>query len=524
MRHYVKTSFRRSRQSRRGRLLLGLTLAMILALCGMGAGGAGASPTSFTFTGSGWGHAVGMSQWGARGLANSGSSTEQILKHYYAGVTVGSGRAVSANVRLLLSTGQSSVDFTPSVATVFGSLGTASATAKVTATRSGNSIVLSGGVVATTPGPVELSLKPYSGGVRVSTTGDSYRLGTLRLSIDPAGGLRVTLSGLTMQQYLYGLGEMPSSWPAAALQAQVIASRTYVQKQIETRKFADFDLYVTTVDQAYRGTRFETESTHSRWVGAVDSTNGQFVLYANMLIDAVYSASSGGHTEDSEFVWASKVPYLRGVSDPSDLTGGNPNASWAHNYSATELGSWFGLGTLTSVQFLDAPRPSGHLDKSSIRPTGTAGTVTVTGASLRSTINSKAGASRNLRSTKFTISGSTSSTGTTPTTPPVTPTTKPPAPIPPAGGTMARGSVTVAAADGRTIRVAGTAVDPDGSPLVRVVSTMGSERAVRDRRASNGRFDVSWSGSPGTRNVCVTILDAPTGQGVSLGCRDIIVK
>jgi hypothetical protein len=53
---------------------------------------------------------------------------------------------------------------------------------------------------------------------------------------------------------------------------------------------------------------------------------------------------------------------------------------------------------------------------------------------------------------------------------------------------------------------------------------MGSVQAVRDYRSTNGRFSVSWEGSKGTRSVCVTVFDEPTGQGISLGCRDIIVK
>jgi hypothetical protein len=72
--------------------------------------------------------------------------------------------------------------------------------------------------------------------------------------------------------------------------------------------------------------------------------------------------------------------------------------------------------------------------------------------------------------------------------------------------------------------VGGDSSDPDGHPLVRVVSTMGAERAVRDYRSTNGHFLLAWSGSPGTRNVCVTVHDEPTGQAVSLGCRDIVVK
>ncbi len=45
-----------------------------------------AVPTSFVFSGSGWGHGVGMSQWGARGMAERGHTFRDILLHYYRGV------------------------------------------------------------------------------------------------------------------------------------------------------------------------------------------------------------------------------------------------------------------------------------------------------------------------------------------------------------------------------------------------------------------------------------------------------
>jgi len=38
--------------------------------------------------GRGWGHGVGMSQWGAEGMARDGASLEQILEHYYRGVEI----------------------------------------------------------------------------------------------------------------------------------------------------------------------------------------------------------------------------------------------------------------------------------------------------------------------------------------------------------------------------------------------------------------------------------------------------
>ena len=43
---------------------------------------------NFMFVGRGYGHGIGMSQWGAKGLADAGYSYEDILKHYYQNVTI----------------------------------------------------------------------------------------------------------------------------------------------------------------------------------------------------------------------------------------------------------------------------------------------------------------------------------------------------------------------------------------------------------------------------------------------------
>ena len=45
-------------------------------------------PARFVFTGKGFGHGVGMSQWGAQGLALKGASYSQILAHYYVGTAL----------------------------------------------------------------------------------------------------------------------------------------------------------------------------------------------------------------------------------------------------------------------------------------------------------------------------------------------------------------------------------------------------------------------------------------------------
>lgn len=45
-------------------------------------------PSQYKFTGRGWGHAVGMSQNGAKGMANAGFKYDQILQHYFPGTKV----------------------------------------------------------------------------------------------------------------------------------------------------------------------------------------------------------------------------------------------------------------------------------------------------------------------------------------------------------------------------------------------------------------------------------------------------
>jgi len=41
------------------------------------------------FSGRGYGHGVGMSQWGAKGMAEQGHTARQILAFYYPGATLG---------------------------------------------------------------------------------------------------------------------------------------------------------------------------------------------------------------------------------------------------------------------------------------------------------------------------------------------------------------------------------------------------------------------------------------------------
>ncbi len=137
----------------------------------------------------------------------------------------------------------------------------------------------------------------------------------------PAGVVVRVLIGSTvhripLERYVRGVvsAEVPSEWPAAALQAQAIASRTYA---LTARAGGSkFDVYADTRSQVYRGAAAETPQTNA----AVAATAGQIVTYAGAPAITYFFADSGGMTEDVQNAWpgSEPQPWLRGVSDPYD--------------------------------------------------------------------------------------------------------------------------------------------------------------------------------------------------------------
>ena len=83
----------RTNQARRRRLgvvsLLSLITGLALTVGVPSASPAGAQGVrTFRFEGGGWGHGVGMSQYGAYGMAKKGSLAGDIITHYYQGSAI----------------------------------------------------------------------------------------------------------------------------------------------------------------------------------------------------------------------------------------------------------------------------------------------------------------------------------------------------------------------------------------------------------------------------------------------------
>jgi SpoIID/LytB domain protein len=198
---------------------------------------------------------------------------------------------------------------------------------------------------------------------------------------------------LPFEKYLRGLGEMPSSWPGAALRAQAVAARTFATYKIRRyglRSDCDCHLLDGAGDQVYVGWSKEIGTDGDRWVSSVVATAGEIVTYNGSVIQAFYAASDGGYSEDVEDVWhggnpAYAIPYLRGVCDPGEYTSANPWTDWTRTFTASGLSSRLapytgGIGTIT--RFTDVRRGiSGRIVSAIAR--GTGGSASVAGSELR---------------------------------------------------------------------------------------------------------------------------------------------
>lgn len=376
---------------------------------------------SWVFTGGGWGHGVGMSQWSARAMAARGVNHEAIVGHFYRGASVTSVAELN-DLRVLLGDTSQPVVLTPTSGLTISLNGVpvaqfdGTAPVQVRRVTTGFELTSPAGQQAAlvTAGASDVLGVTWVGEspVRVSVTDKRYRYGSLAIRWNGTASLRVVVQGLTMQRYLHGVAEVPASWPTEALRVQAVAARTYAQRVATQRRASgeQFDLYATTLDQVYSGFEQDNAAGIQPWLAAVNSTHGRVITHDGALITAFYHASSGGFTENSENVFVTALPYLKGVPDPDDATG-NSLHSWSRTYNEDEMAAWLNaspdtaVGRVNSIRVLGPAGVSGRLDKALVEITGSQGTKIVTGLRLTQVINAGAGPQlgRRALSTKWTV-------------------------------------------------------------------------------------------------------------------------
>jgi stage II sporulation protein D len=335
-----------------------------------------AIPNDFRFFGSGYGHGVGMSQIGARGQALEGKSAVEILNYYYPGTSVTpypDNQLIRVNIANLISSislkavggvgelrlykgdiplnespeplgiykGDTTALFTNFAGSVVPTL--SSPTTKFAPFTPNNSWTLRWDIPSTT---IEVTNQNLV---------NQYKYGQITIkSVSNAVSsyLAVTNTLRLHDEYLWGIGEVPSSWPAAALEAQAIAARTYaLGKLSRIRVECDCNIYNSTVDQNFVGYSKEIEKIYGiKWKEAVNRTfidqeNAMVITFDGKPISAFYSSSTGGATQNVKDVWGSSIAYLQGVPDPWSLdTTINPRfAFWERVVTQRDIASAFAL-------------------------------------------------------------------------------------------------------------------------------------------------------------------------------------
>jgi stage II sporulation protein D len=184
----------------------------------------------FVFNGHGWGHGVGMSQYGAYGYAQHGSSYDAILAHYYPGTTLGP--APARTIRVLLADRKKKLTIASDAA-----VSVRDGDGRRHTLPAGKQAFTAAGLDWTPP----LTLSPARG--HFLELGRPYR-GTILL--DVVDGRLRAIDVVGLEQYLWGVvpSEMPSTWAPEALKAQAVAARSYA---LATRAVgAPFDVYSDT--------------------------------------------------------------------------------------------------------------------------------------------------------------------------------------------------------------------------------------------------------------------------------------
>ena len=168
-----------------------------------------------------------------------------------------------------------------------------------------------------------------AGSGMVSLDGREYRGGVEFSRLSGSGITAINL--VSMEEYLLSVvpSEMPASWHLEALKAQAVAARTYALRTVRNSVHTGFDLCDGVHCQVYNGAGWEHENSSA----AVMATAGLALFFNGELIDAVYSASSGGFTENSENVWLEARPYLRSVSDYHEFE----PVIWTRSFTLAEI-------------------------------------------------------------------------------------------------------------------------------------------------------------------------------------------
>ena len=336
------------------------------------------SGAQYRIEGRGWGHGIGMSQYGAAGYAAQGWTGEQIIRHYFTGTVVAPRPASGpTDLRVLLQSylAPARIQMT-SAGTVTQGLATVplvkgdvvemrsiGAFLVVSRVRAGAKTEI---VSAANAGDATI-VPAVDGGARILFRADHANAGTSfrgTLTGHRFDGKVSVFNTVPFESYLRGVvpDESIPSWPAAALEAQAIAARSYALRSLRT-DFNWFDVYSDTRSQVYGGMNAEETSTDA----AIAATANLVARVGNPegeVAQTFFFSTSGGTTAGNDEVWGSSpYSYLRPVASPFEQA--SPYNFWTGNeirrYTPAQLGAQLGQRDVDVAELKLDPRRAARM-------------------------------------------------------------------------------------------------------------------------------------------------------------------
>lgn len=304
--------------------------------------------------GRGFGHGVGMCQWGAYGLSKQGRKYGEIIRYYFSGVSVSRYSESTPTVKVLIRefSDCAEVTGTPYLDVINEQTGgyilkQFPGGVKVEKHDTGTSVIFkiyrwennSYQPVGTFTGPIRVTAPTSVSYFEPSSSGKvryDYK-GFFRFVANSSKKTVYLVNHVDLESYVYGIAEMPSSWPLEALKAQAVAARTYAYLRIKPGSI--YDLTDDQSSQVYIGLNKINSSYGLNWKEACDLTRREIVYYGSRVASVYYHSTCGGHTENSEDVWLTAYPEDRGV--PCSYCSESKYFTWETTVSLSALRTAF---------------------------------------------------------------------------------------------------------------------------------------------------------------------------------------
>ena len=322
-------------------------------------------PPTFEFTGNGYGHGVGMSQIGAKARAVSGESATAILNYYFKDVLIAP-YADTHTIRVNIAHLVKSVAFTTHspgarIEVFEGDIGNSIQSLPITTFATKKKATFTSAALSKQKA---LTLRWVGENPIITMTQGSvstkYKYGYITLKV-VKGAIEVKNTLALRDEYLWGISEVPSSWPASMLEAQAIASRSFALSKLGViRPSCDCQVFSHISDQNFVGYSKESEPRFGRlWKDAVsrtiiDTSTSLVVLSNGKPAQTYFFSSSGGATQTTLDAWGGATTYTQSVPDSASVDVKlNPRfASWKASSTQELVAKAFLLPDVVSLEIL----------------------------------------------------------------------------------------------------------------------------------------------------------------------------